>query len=207
MLYSLKSSPPIVGSFTITLSAPILVFSAPNLRDFSGGLVGLGSRQALLLSRSTVTAASDHLLRFILLHELGHKRFHHVLLATLVGWAWVIIGLCACHMAIGRFSPQAIGQPPYLAWLALLFSLWMAASEPILAYLGRRLEYQADRFYLRHGGSPSHMRAALEELSHRNLARTEGLRRRLTLFHPLPSVWNRLHAARRFVETLNDRKN
>jgi Zn-dependent protease with chaperone function len=184
---------------------PMFVFSAPHLRDFSGGLIGLGDRQAMLLSRSTLTAASDAVLRFVLLHDLGHKRYHHLLLATLTGWAWATLGLCASQWVIGRASPESIGHPPYLAWLALLFSLWMAAGEPLLAYLGRRLEYQADRFYLRHGGTLTEMRAALEELSHRNLARTEGLCRRHTIFHPLPSVWNRLHAAGQFIESLAER--
>jgi STE24 endopeptidase len=182
----------------------IYIFTAPNLRDFSGGLVGLGNRQAMLLSRSTISAASDTLLRFVLLHDLGHRRYHHLLLSTLAGWAWAVLGLCASHRVIAHYSPQSIGHPPYLAWLALTISLWMAAGEPILAYLGRRLEYQADRFYLRHGGTLIEMRAALEELSRRNLARTEGLRRRHTIFHPLPSVWNRLHAAGVFVGASNE---
>ena len=177
----------------------VKIFSASNLRDFSGGLIGLGSRQALLLSRSTLTAASDNLLHFILLHELGHRRHRHVLLSVLTGWAWIVLGLCAGQFVIARYSPTSLGHPSYLAWLALTFSLWMALGEPLLAYLGRRLEYQADRHYLRHGGHPSGMRDALHELSARNLARTEGLRRRHTIFHPLPSVWNRLHAARQFV--------
>ena len=48
------------------------------------------------------------------------------------------------------------------------------------------------------GTIPLAMQTALEELSRRNLARTETLRRRHTMFHPLPSVWNRLHAAKLF---------
>jgi STE24 endopeptidase len=178
---------------------PVLMFSAPHLRDFSGGLTGLGNRQAMLLSRSTLTVASDAVLRFVLLHDLGHRRYHHILLATLAGWAFTTIGLCISHAVILRYSSASVGLPPYLAWLAAVFSLWMAAIEPILAYFGRRLEYQADRFYLRNGGTVDEMRTALEELSRRNLARTEGLRRRHTIFHPLPSVWNRLHAAREFM--------
>ena len=126
---------------------------------------------------------------------MGHRRYHHLLLSTLAGWAWVALGLCAANVLILRWSPHVLGLPPYIAWLALLLSLWMAISEPFLAYLGRRLEYQADRFYLRNGGTPEEMRAALDELSRRNLARTEGLPRRQMIFHPLPTVWNRLHAA------------
>ena len=178
----------------------VFVFSAPNLRDFSGGLVGLGNRQAMLISRSTLSAASDSLLRFVLLHDLGHRRYQHILLSTLAGWAWVALGLCAGHGVILRFWPHAVGHPPYIACLALTISLWMALGEPLLAYIGRRLEYQADRFYLRNGGTLAEMRVALEELSQRNLARTETLRRRNTIFHPLPTVWNRLHAATVFVE-------
>jgi STE24 endopeptidase len=182
------------------LSLPrLIVYSAPHLRDFSGGLIGLGNRQAMLISRSTLSAASDGLLRFVLLHDMGHRRYHHLLLSTLAGWAWVALGLCASNVPIHHWSPGAAGLPPYIAWLALTLSLWMAITEPFLAYLGRRLEYQADRFYLRHGGTVDEMRAALDELSRRNLARTEGLPRRQALFHPLPTVWNRLHAAELYV--------
>ena len=179
---------------------PVYVFSAPHLRDFSGGLIGLGSRQALLVSRSTLTAASDGLLRFVLLHDLGHRRYHHLLLSTLIGWFWVTLGLCVAHPLIARYSDAVVGHAPYIAWLALIFSLWMGIGEPALAYAGRRLEYQADRYYLSHGGTLAEMSASLEELSHRNLARTEQLQRRHTMFHPLPSVWNRLHAAREFLD-------
>jgi Zn-dependent protease with chaperone function len=77
----------------------------------------------------------------------------------------------------------------------------MALGEPLLAYLGRRLEYQADRHYLRRGGTLQDMRSALSELAQRNLARTEPLHRRHTIFHPLPSVSNRLHAATQVAQT------
>jgi Zn-dependent protease with chaperone function len=177
---------------------PIIVFSHPSLRDFSGGPLGLANRQKLLLSRSTLNGASESVLRFVLRHDLGHRHYHHLLLATLAGWAWAALGLLVSDSLIEHVSPLAFGRPPYIAWLALTFSAWMAAGEPLLAYLGRRLEYQADRFYLRNGGTLEEMQTALEELSRRNLARTETLRRRHTMFHPLPSVWNRLHAAKAF---------
>jgi Zn-dependent protease with chaperone function len=185
---------------------PMLAYSAANLRDFSGGLVGLGRRQVWLVSRSALAAASDAVLRFALLHDLGHRRYRHLLLSTLAGWAWVTLGLCASHAIIRRVSPEALAHPLYIAWLGLMLSAWMALGEPLLAYLGRRLEYQADRYYLRHGGSVEEMRRALEELATRNLARTETLRRRNTMFHPLPSIWNRLHRARVYAERLANTK-
>lgn len=178
---------------------PIVIYSAPALRDFSGGLVGLGGRQVLLISRATLIAASDTVLRFVLRHEAGHRRYHHVLLSAIAGWAWVMVGLALSDRIIPR---PAFGLPPYIAWLGLTLSAWMAIGEPLLAYLGRRLEYQADRFYLRHGGTSDEMRAALGELSRRNLARTERLRRRQRVLHPLPSVTSRLFAARRYERNL-----
>jgi Zn-dependent protease with chaperone function len=178
-----------------TALPPIVIYNAAQLRDYSGGLVGLGDRQVLLMSRSTLTSASDEMIRFVLLHEVGHRRHHHVLLATLSAWAWLVLGLCLGNIVMQRFSPQSMGLPPAMAWMALCLSVWMAIGEPVLAYLGRRLEYQADRFFLRSGGTLATMRAALSELADRNLARTEGLRRRQTIFHPLPSIWNRIHAA------------
>jgi Zn-dependent protease with chaperone function len=178
---------------------PVVVYSHPSLREYAGGMVGLGARRVLLVSRSTLESASDALLRFVLLHDLGHWRFHHNALSALAGWAWVVLGLCVSHAVI-----SAGATPVYVAYLALTLSVWMAIGEPVLAYLGRRLEYQADRHYLRHGGTVEEMRSALDELARRNLARTEMLRRRETIFHPLPSITNRLHAAKAFVAAHGD---
>jgi Zn-dependent protease with chaperone function len=177
---------------------PLIVYSHPGLREFAGGIMGLGKRCIMLISRATVERASDGLLRFVLLHDLGHRRYHHNLLSALAGWAWVVIGLVVSDHVIPAhwgYHTAVFASPLYIAFLALTLSAWMAIGEPVLAYLGRRLEYQADRFYLRHGGTPDEMRSALEDLAHQNLARTESLRRRETIFHPLPSITNRLHAA------------
>jgi Zn-dependent protease with chaperone function len=177
---------------------PIIVYSHPTLREFAGGILGLGNRCVFLISRSTLELASDKLLRFVLLHDLGHRRYHHNLLSALAGWAWVIIGLALSDRVIPArwgYNTTVFASPLYIAFLALTLSAWMAIGEPVLAYLGRRLEYQADRFYLRHGGTLDEMRAALDELARQNLARTEQMRRRETIFHPLPSITNRLHAA------------
>jgi Zn-dependent protease with chaperone function len=109
-----------------------------------------------------------------------------------------VIGLAVSDRIIPArwgYNTAVFASPVYIAFLALTLSAWMAIGEPVLAYLGRRLEYQADRFYLRQGGNLDEMRCALEELAHQNLARTESLRRRETIFHPLPSITNRLHAA------------
>ena len=186
------------GSLSSSTLPPILIHSHPTLREYAGGVVGLANRQKYLISRSTLTSASDALLRFVLLHDLGHKRYHHNLLAALAGWAWVSLGLTASHWLI---PTATFATPLYIAWLTLTFSAWMALGEPLLAWLGRRLEYQADRFYLVEGGTLDEMRAALCELARRNLARTEPLQRRHTIFHPLPSVSNRLHAAAQFART------
>jgi len=165
----------------------------------------MGNRAVMLISRSTIERASDQLLRFVLLHDLGHRRYHHNLLSALAGWAWVVIGLALSDRVIPArwgYNTAVFGSPLYIAFLALTISAWMAIGEPVLAYLGRRLEYQADRFYLRQGGSVEEMRTALEELARQNLARTEAMRRRETIFHPLPSIANRLHAARQYTSRL-----
>jgi len=178
----------------------ILIFSATNQRDFAGGLVGIASRQRLLISRSTINAASDNLLRFVLLHELGHRRWRHVLLATLLGWFWIVSGVVLCDL----LAPLNVsGTPVYIAWLAMILTAWLALTEPLVAWIGRRFEYAADRHFLRNGGTLDEMRAALQELSRRNLASTDAQSRRRTIFHPLPSVDARLRCAERF---LNKRK-
>lgn len=187
---------------------PIRVYSHPALREFAGGIVGMANRKVLLISRSTLELATDPMLRFVLRHDLGHQRYHHNLLSALAGWAWIVIGLVISHSVIPAhwYGATVFGTPVYIAFLAFTISLWMVIGEPVLAYLGRRLEYQADRHYLRTGGSLAEMQTALDELARQNLARTEAMRRRETLFHPLPSIANRLHRAGEF-ETQNPQKN
>jgi Zn-dependent protease with chaperone function len=179
---------------------PILIYSHPALREFAGGIVGMAGRRVLLISRSTLELGSDAMLRFVLLHDTGHQRDHHNLLSALAGWAWIVIGLVISHAVIPAhwYGTLVFGTPVYIAFLAFTISLWMVIGEPVLAYLGRRLEYQADRHYLRSGGSLAEMQTALDELARQNLARTEAMRRRETLFHPLPSIANRLHRAAAF---------
>ena len=82
--------------------------------------------------------ATPATLRFILLHELAHRRYHHLLLATLASWAYVATGLAACgggDWPAGRRGE--VGSPLYLPWLALFFTAWMVAGQPLHAYLGR----------------------------------------------------------------------
>ena len=157
--------------------------------------MGLGRRQILLISRATLELGSDAMLRFVLLHELGHRRYHHLLLSTLAVWAYATIGLVCCDAAIVRLSPMSPGSIAYLPWMALFFTAWMVLGQPALAYLGRRLEYQADRFYLDHGGNLEEMSAALAQLSQRDLVRTDTMRRRQSLVEPVPIVARRLLAA------------
>jgi Zn-dependent protease with chaperone function len=199
------SSPLAVSSSTPDESAsntlpPIIIYSHPALREFAGGIIGMANRQTLLISRSTMEVASDTMLRFVLLHDLGHRRYHHNLLSALAGWAWVVNGLAVSQLVIPIHWDHTplFGSPIYIAFLAVTISIWMVLGEPVLAYLGRRLEYQADRHYLRSGGTVAQMQQAIDELARQNLARTEAMRRRETLFHPLPCIANRLHRAQQF---------
>jgi STE24 endopeptidase len=178
----------------------VLIFSSTSQRDYAGGLAGLFNRQRLLISRSTIHSASDNLLRFLLLHEIGHRRLQHVFLATLIGWLWIAGGFAICD---GIAPSEVTGTPVFIAWLAMILTAWLAVTEPIVAWIGRRFEYAADRHFLRSGGTLEQMSDALCELSRRNLASTDAQSRRRTLFHPLPSVDARLRRAERF---LNQRK-
>ena len=173
----------------------VVLFTWADMRDFSGGLVGLGRRQMLLISQAALELGSDAMLRFVLLHELGHRRYHHLLLSTLAAWGYATAGLVFCDAIIIRLAMIELGSAIYIPWLALFFTTWMILGQPALAYIGRRLEYQADRFYLDHGGSLEEMRQALGELSHRDLARTDTTRRRQSLIEAVPIVARRIRAA------------
>ncbi len=183
----------------------ILIFSHAEIRDFSGGIAGLGPRQALLISRPTIQLASNNTLRFVLLREMGHRCSHHLLLACLIAWVWTMIGLVAGDQIIRYTSPAVAGSPAYIPPFAFIFTSWMIASHPLLAYLGRRFEYLADRFYLRHGGTPDEMKLAIEELSRRDLARTDLTRPRQSIVQAMPTPVRRIQAAEHFFAKLAQR--
>jgi STE24 endopeptidase len=111
----------------------------------------------------------------VLAHEIGHYRERHVLkrlgagllstLATLAGLAW-LVRWPPLFQAFGFAAPSWEAAVAVFALAGGAFTFFLA---PLGAWWSRRHEVAADRFAVRHAGSPTALGTALVKLARENL--------------------------------------
>ena len=159
---------------------------------------GLGPTRRLVLFDTLLADASRAELRGVVAHELGHRRFRHVALGTLLAMAGAAVAVLALWGLL-RWSPGPAAGPgdPRSVPLVLL-ALWLLelGGLPFGAWLSRRWERAADRFALELTGD----REALEQLHRRlalaNLADLDPPRALYALLFTHPTPPERIAAAR-----------
>jgi STE24 endopeptidase len=132
---------------------------------------GLGPTRRLVLYDTLLNDVPRGELRGVVAHELGHRRFRHVALGTLMAMAgaaaavlvlWIVLSWEGLVSAAGATGP---GDPRVVPLVLLVLWLLEVGSLPWETWVSRRWERAADRFALeltRDG-------AALEQM-HRRLA-------------------------------------
>ena len=162
---------------------------------------GLGPTRRLVLFDTLLRDAPPAELRGVVAHELGHRRFRHVALGTLLaslGAAAAVLILWAAF----RWTTAAASGPgdPRVVPLALLV-LWVLelGALPFETWLSRRWERTADRFALELTGDAQTLERMHRRLARANLADLDPppLLYALLFTHPTPP--ERIAAARMSV--------
>jgi STE24 endopeptidase len=165
-------------------------------------VAGLGPTRRMVLF-DTLLATPPELVEQVVAHELGHVRRHHVVrqlplyaIAALVLFA--LLGVLSAWQ--GLFDDLGLdgpGDPAGLPLALLLVGLATVVATPVLAWVSRGFERQADLDALDLLGRPDHAEAMFRRLHTRNLADLEpGLWSRLRASHP--SAAQRIEFARRW---------
>ncbi len=163
---------------------------------------GLGPTRRLVLFDTLLKDAPRGELRGVVAHELGHRRYRHVALGTMLAMAgaaagvlalWLVFerdGLVSAAGASGPGDPGAVPLMMLVLWLLELVAL------PFETWLSRRWERVADRFALELTGDGDAMEQMHRRLALANLADLDPPRALYVLLFTHPTPPERIAAAR-----------
>jgi STE24 endopeptidase len=156
---------------------------------------GLGRTRRVVVSDTLLEQASPAEVRFVVAHELGHRRDRHVLFGTLFAMAGAIIATVVVWALLGTRVAD-----PHQVPLVLLIGLGIGlTSVPVLAAVSRRWERAADRYSLELTGDRGANEAVFRRLARMNLLDLDPPRLLYLLLFTHPTVPERLAAADRRV--------
>ncbi len=125
---------------------------------------GLGPTRRVVLWDTLLADASQPELRLVVAHELGHRRARHVLKGTVLGMAGAVGLVALLWAALGAPRPDDFPRA------MLLFLGYGLAAAPVLSWISRRWEREADRASLELTGDRDAFVRAHLDLARKNLS-------------------------------------
>ncbi len=105
---------------------------------------GLGRTRRLVLFDTLLERGRPRGLRLIVAHELGHRRYGHIVKATVLAIAGAVLGVIVIWAVLGT----GVADPAVAPRVMLVVTLLELVALPFETLLSRRWERQADRFSL-----------------------------------------------------------
>ena len=144
----------------------VLVVDASRRTTKSNAYVsGLGRTRRVVLWDTLLERGGEPELKAVIAHELGHRRFQHVAIGTLLAMA----GAAGAVLLLWALADDP-GDPGIVPFAVFLFTALELASMPFLAALSRSFERAADRFSLDLTDDPGAYERLHAELARENLA-------------------------------------
>ncbi|MGZ4394557.1 MAG: M48 family metallopeptidase [Gaiellaceae bacterium] len=105
---------------------------------------GLGRTRRLVLFDTLLERERPRGLRLIVAHELGHRRYGHIVKATMLAIGGAVLGVVLIWAVLGT----DVADPAVVPRVMLVVTLLEVVALPFEALLSRHWERQADRFSL-----------------------------------------------------------
>jgi Zn-dependent protease with chaperone function len=119
-------------------------------------VTGFLSTKRIVLWDTLLAKLDAREMRVVMAHEMGHYVLHHVVLAILVGFGGILVGLYLVYRLAGallqrykeRFGFDQLSDVASLPLILLLVQVISFALMPVGLAFSRHLEHEADRFAL-----------------------------------------------------------
>jgi len=172
-------------------------------RRVNAYVIGVGATQRIVLYDTLLTAFTPEEVTFVLAHEIGHYRRHHI---------WKFIGAAALAVAFGCWMVEAVGRRilvrvghragvtdraniTSLPLVAFVFLVVMGLAFPLLNTYSRKLEREADHDAIMRTEEEVAV-TALEKLGRLNVGEYDASPLVEIIFYDHPSLARRI----RFVQ-------
>jgi STE24 endopeptidase len=164
---------------------------------------GLGATRRVVLYDTLLERATTPEVLTVVAHELGHRRYRHVALATViamgaaVAFVLVIWALLQVDAVLDAIDATGAGDARIVPFVMLVGSVLGLLFAPLQASISRTWEYACDRFAVEQTGDLGAFESAFARLSDANLPDPSPPRLVYLWFFSHPTVPERLEAARR----------
>jgi STE24 endopeptidase len=145
-------------------------------RHSNAYFTGIGRVKRIVLYDTLIRQMTHAEIVAVLAHEIGHWQLGHIWKRLLTIEALALAGSWGAYMALGwdglpgLLGCTSLSLPARLVILGFVVSLLSFPLTPIVSWLSRCHEYEADRFAARITGDPEALATALIKLSAENLA-------------------------------------
>ena len=186
----------------VPVSRVLIADASRRTRKLNAYVSGLGRTRRVVVYDTLLADANPRELRLVVVHELGHRRAHHVAKGTLLTMAaaalfiaavWALLRWPALRSATNTSGP---GDPRMIPFLLLLGSVLGLLASPFGAALSRRWERQADAFSLALTHDPDTFESTHRRLALTNLAELDPPRPVYLAWYSHPTPPERITAAR-----------
>jgi STE24 endopeptidase len=152
---------------------------------------GLGPTRRVVVWDTLLAEGDEPALKLVVAHELGHRRYRHVLKGTLLGMTGAVLLVLLLRAALGTPEP---GDFPLAA---LLFTGVEVVTLPVIAAISRSWERAADRASIELTGDHDAFVRAHTSLARKNLSDLDPPRLAYLMLFTHPTPPERLALARR----------
>ena len=168
-----------------------------NTQKANAGFTGIGKSKRIILGDTLVKEFTENEIETVFAHELGHYKFHHILIGILLGSVSTFMGLFVTaqlfERSITSFGFSSITDIAALPLLPLWLSLFGLVTVPLGNVISRHHERQADSYAVRATGNKHAFVAALRKLASTNLADADPHPLVEFLFYSHPSISKRIN--------------
>ncbi|BDY12121.1 M48 family metallopeptidase [Hydrogenimonas cancrithermarum] len=158
---------------------------------------GLGKSKRVVLFDTLLDKLNDNELLAVLGHELGHFKHHDIYknIAMLGGILFVGFYIFG-HMPTSLFMELGVRETPAMIMVLfmLLISVFMFIFMPIMSFVSRHNEYEADRYATQIHGNSGDLVSALKKLVDENKSFPKAHKLTIFFYHSHPPVIERLKA-------------
>jgi STE24 endopeptidase len=156
---------------------------------------GLGKTRRVVLYDTLVARGEPRQVGLVVAHELGHRRYRHVMKGTLLamlGMAGGVLSLWALlesHAVLRAVGAVSAGDPRVVPFVLLVAGGLQTLAMPFESALSRRWETEADRFSLELTGDLPTFEESFRSLAKANLSDLDPPRALylLAFSHPTPA--------------------
>ncbi|HXF06463.1 MAG TPA: M48 family metallopeptidase [Blastocatellia bacterium] len=175
-------------------------------RAVNAYVIGIGPTKRIVLYDTLLERFTLQEIMFVLAHEIGHYRFHHVwkfiaagVLAVLWGCLLVeLLGRRLLRRATARVRVTDLADSASLPLVGFVFLVACGVAFPILNTYSRHLEREADRFAISRIRNPVAAITAFEKLGRLNVSEYEASPLVEIIFYDHPTLARRIRFVREF---------